>query len=233
MTTLKERPASIILSGIVGSTAYGLAGPNSDTDRLGVFMATTESFLGLDEPAETWTADQDDPDSTLHELGKLCRLALKANPTVSELLWLPTELYEVTTTIGAQLIALREKFLSANYVRSAYLGYARSQFDRMARGRAEKNARHTARLLHQGFVLWCTGRIPVRLDNPQWYLDFGSRVAAGAVDEARQLVAEYTARFDDTPTVLPAEPDRDAIDSWLKSTRLSLLYAADRPHDRR
>lgn len=36
----------LLLSGIVGSVAYGLAGPGSDTDRIGVFAAPTVAFHG-------------------------------------------------------------------------------------------------------------------------------------------------------------------------------------------
>ncbi len=39
-----------VYSCVVGSRAYGLAGPESDTDRRGVFVAPTESFWGLDKP---------------------------------------------------------------------------------------------------------------------------------------------------------------------------------------
>ena len=38
---------TILLQGIVGSTAYGLAGPDSDVDRLGVYAAPTLDFARL------------------------------------------------------------------------------------------------------------------------------------------------------------------------------------------
>lgn len=34
---------AMLLAGIVGSTAYGLAGPDSDVDRLGVFAVPTRA----------------------------------------------------------------------------------------------------------------------------------------------------------------------------------------------
>ncbi len=43
---------AVLLSGIVGSTAYGLAGPGSDVDRLGMFAAPTLDLLRLDPPRE-------------------------------------------------------------------------------------------------------------------------------------------------------------------------------------
>jgi len=74
---------SIILSGIVGSTAYGLAGPDSDVDRIGIFAAPTVAFHGLVMPAESHVTSK--PDRTMHEVRKWCRLALGCNPTVMEL----------------------------------------------------------------------------------------------------------------------------------------------------
>ena len=40
----------VLLSGVVGSTACGLAGPDSDVDRLGVYAAPTIEFHGLYPP---------------------------------------------------------------------------------------------------------------------------------------------------------------------------------------
>ena len=40
----------VILEGIVGSTAYGLARAGSDIDILGVYLAPAEDFLGLYPP---------------------------------------------------------------------------------------------------------------------------------------------------------------------------------------
>ena len=43
----REEPLDVVLEGIVGSTAYGLAGPDSDVDRIGVFQELTITFLRL------------------------------------------------------------------------------------------------------------------------------------------------------------------------------------------
>jgi hypothetical protein len=80
----KDRPGQIVLEGIVGSRAHGLAGENSDTDRRGVFIAPSVEFFGLDDVQET--ADNPYSDEVLHELGRFVRQALKANPGAIELL---------------------------------------------------------------------------------------------------------------------------------------------------
>lgn len=225
-----KRPSDIILSGIVGSNAYGLATPDSDVDRKGIFVAPTNAFLGLDHPVDVWDSHED-CDETLFELRKFLLLALKVNPTVTELLWLPD--YELLTPIGADLVLYRTAFLSAPYVRNAYLGYARSQFDKLAkrgdgsfsadtRKRTAKHARHIARLVHQGFELWSEGKLTVRLDRPEWFLAFGDRVADEGAVAAEALLDEFVKLFDDTPTVLPEKPERALVDRWLKGVRREL-----------
>lgn len=82
---------NVILEGIVGSTAYGLANPNkSDVDYLGIYLAPRRDVLGLNggTTVEKSYVTQN-PDRTLHEIGKFCRLALKCNPTIIDLLFLP------------------------------------------------------------------------------------------------------------------------------------------------
>jgi hypothetical protein len=117
------------------------------------------------------------PDRTLHEALKWCRLALDGNPTVQELVWLPGDLYEVCTGLGDELIGLREAFLSRKRVRDAYLGYATQQFRKLqargdgtfgsdVRNRSEKHARHLLRLLQQGTALHRTGRLELRVEDP-------------------------------------------------------------------
>ncbi|MUN41090.1 phosphatase domain-containing protein [Actinomadura litoris] len=228
-------PANVLLSGIVGSTAYGLAGPGSDIDRLGVYAAPTVEFHGLTPPAgRAATTVTTKPDVTFHEAGKFAALSLQANPTVTELMWLPDELYEARSALGDQLIGIRAAFLSAARVKDAYLGYATQQFKRMetrgdgsfsadTRKRTAKHARHLARLVHQGLGLYRTGELDVRLSDPGWYLGFGERVAAGDLAEARRVLARAEDDFAAARTPLPDEPDRDRVESWLHDVRAAHL----------
>lgn len=220
-----------ILEGIVGSTAYGLANENSDIDRLGIFLAEPEDVLSIHQPHEE-SVVKNDPDVTYHELGKFCRLALKCNPTVTELLWLLE--YEVVTTTGMNLIDLRTEFLSAKYVRNAYMGYADQQFYKLrARDgknfssdlgkRTSKHARHLARLVHQGYELYATGVLTVKLHDPQWYIDFGNNVESGNLDVAYNLMEEYEEKFNATESPLPARPKDDIIDEFVTNTRIEQM----------
>jgi len=222
----------VLLSGIVGSTAYGLNTPESDVDLLGIFAAPTTEFHGLTQPAESHVTTH--PDSTYHEARKAMRLMLSCNPTVTEILWLPNDLYETRTYFGDELVRFRIELLAYHRVRNAYLGYATQQFKKLeARGdgsfsadtrkRIAKHARHLYRLCHQGYTLHATGTLSVRLDDPQKFLDFGEHVADGNIEAARDMLAHYEGLFNWTPTVLPDEPNTAAAESWLQRVRKEYL----------
>ncbi|MEZ0067827.1 hypothetical protein ABIA32_003843 [Streptacidiphilus sp. MAP12-20] len=224
----EQREPAVLLSGIVGSTAYGLAHAGSDLDRLGVFAVPTEQLFGLHRPAESRVTTA--PDSTLHEAAKWCRLALSSNPTASELVWLPEDCYEVRTALGEELIAMRRSFVAAGPVRSSYLGYATQQFRKMvARGergdappaRQAKHARHLLRLLEQGVHLYRSGELRVRVADPESLRAEGERLAAEpSAAEARLAWAEdqFSRR-----SVLPDAPDERPATAWLRRVRLAQL----------
>lgn len=222
-------PGTVLLSGITGSTAYGLATEDSDIDRLGTYAAPTTAFHGLHPPlgkAASWVSTS--PDATYHEAGKLVSLLLKANPTVTELLWLPG--YEVTTALGEALIAIRSSLLSAVAVRNAYLGYASQQLHRLenrgdgsfssdTRKRTAKHGRHLARLCWQGMGLHASGVLEVRLppERAQRCRDFGEQVAADP-EIGRRILAAAEEVFD-APGVLPDHPDEATAQAWLLDVR--------------
>lgn len=214
-----------ILQGVVGSTAYGLDRPGSDIDRLGMYVAPTQAFLGLSRPKETRTSSK--PDITMHEIGKFCGLALKGNPTILELLWLDE--YEVVTRWGQRLLNIRQCFLSEKAVRSAYHGYALQQVNRLQRreeegkqgfgdvpvNRTAKHARHCMRLLRQGRELLETGRLTIRVPDPEFYWQFDD----ASVEEIASVFARESRRFTFAKSVLPAEPSRDTVEKVLLGIR--------------
>jgi predicted nucleotidyltransferase len=220
---------NVVLEGIVGSTAYGLATENSDIDKLGIYVEPTINFSGLDLFTDKdFSKVTTEPDRTLHELGKYCRLALRCNPTVLELLWLPEELLTTMSEEGRQLRARREWFLDPVLVRNAYMGYATSQFKRLSdrgftdfgsdlRNRTKKHARHLLRLMHQGYTLYTIGTLPIVLENPEMYFEFGEMVAFHP-GHANRVIKDYESKFDNAKTVLrPSDPK--PVDIWLKSIR--------------
>ena len=214
----------ILLAGVVGSTAYGLAHAGSDTDRLGMFAAPTEQLHGLHRPKESLVTTG--PDSTLHEAGKAVRLMLSSNPTASELLWL--ESYETRTPLGDELIGLRRSLHSAGAVRSAYLGYADQQFRKLLghrpeqRAKSAKHARHLVRLLRQAEQLHTTGEVTLRLPDPEAVRRLGEAIADDP-ERARPLLARAEAALD-RPGVLPQAPDEAAAEGWLRRVRRAFYH---------
>ncbi|MFC4373332.1 DNA polymerase beta superfamily protein [Nocardia halotolerans] len=224
---------NLLLEGIVGSTAYGLNTPTSDIDYAGIYVEPTSNLLGLHPPSRERATKKgrDGADATYHELGKAMSLALSCNPTAMETLWL--DHYTHTTEFGDELIGLRTEFLAARRVRNSFFGYATQQFHRLLEKgrfqgsletRREKHARHTMRVLWQGYELYTTGVLPIRVPNPQAYFDFGRQVIANpAAQCARELIAEYEVLFDAATTVLPDEPNEAPIEDLLQRIRRANL----------
>lgn len=233
-------PNDTLLGGVVGSTVYGLAREGSDEDRLGIFAADWPTLSGLNPPqGRQGTSEvQTNPDVTRHEVLKFCHLALGCNPTVLELMWLPE--YEAQHwLLGTHLITIRESFLSRLAVRRAYLGYATKQFQLLrARGdntfgsdlrkRTEKHARHLLRLLRQGVGLHATGRLTLKVQNPQEYFDFGEAVGRGDIVRAEKAMedAERLMDADVVRSPVSDQPNREEVQEWLRMVRYSVVPQA-------
>jgi len=216
-----------ILLGRVGSHAYGLAHEGSDEDFLGIFVAPTCEIAGLHWGREKESIVSQSPgsesnDSSLHEVGKYLRLALKVNPTVTELLWLQPDEYVTRVPISNYLIEIRESFLSEKYVRAAYRGYAFSQLEKfIAKGEFKaKHARHCLRLIHQGKALLKTGQLEVRVPDPQIYWDLLEMTD----EQVLELLRNELDKFDNVlSTPLQELPDDTKAIEVLKWIRLSHL----------
>ncbi len=217
--TQKGTIVNVLLSGIVGSTAYGLAHAGSDVDILGMFAAPTVELHGLHAVTESVVTTN--PDSTFHEARKAVRLIMGSNPTASELLWLDG--YEVLTPLGDELIDLRERLRSELGVRRSYLGYATQQLRKIkahgpeSRIRQAKHARHLVRLLLQAEELHTTGQLTIRLADPDEVRRLGEEIAERP-EAGDRLIARAEEALD-RPGVLPAEPDVAAAEAWLRRVR--------------
>jgi hypothetical protein len=155
----------IIYRCIVGSRAYGLETDGSDTDYRGIYLAPADmqwSLFGAPEQFED-NATQ----SCYWELQKFLTMALKANPNILECLYSP--LIEKVTDLGAELLAVRQHFLS-QMIFQTFNGYAMSQFKKIEQDRRNhgevrwKHAMHLLRLLLTGAATLRTGNVPVRVD---------------------------------------------------------------------
>ena len=155
----------VIFRCIVGSRAFGLDGPGSDTDRRGIYSPPADlhwSLYGVPEQLESPETQE-----CYWELQKFLDLALKANPNVLECLWTP--LIEHKTPLADELLAMRDAFLS-KLVYQTYNGYVLGQFkkieqDLRARGEVRwKHVMHLVRLLLSGVALLRDGVVVVRVE---------------------------------------------------------------------
>lgn len=207
-------PGQVILRSVLGSQAYGMATPDSDYDRQGIFVASRKRLTGLTQQKETVCVT--DPDFTFHEVGKFMRLALKCNPTILEQLYVEDP--EVCTHSGSLLRSYAEIFLSRDRVLGAFGGYAMEQIKRLQRRgdgtfssdtqhRREKHARHCFRLLWQGKQLLEDGHLTVRVhpDKVAQLFEVGRMNDQDLVMAFEQEDALFKASYE--KSTLPEKPD--------------------------
>lgn len=220
-------PGRVALVALVGSHAYGTNRPDSDYDYRGFYVAPTERLFDLDgRSVVDGSFTRDEPDLALHEVGKFCRLAAAANPTVLEVLWAEPVNMDGSMGAGAMLRANRKVFLSKRVLKT-YGGYAMGQLRQAAVGtggsrgqahlRREKFKLHTLRLMRAGIYALRTGDLQVRVEDPKalWAeatqsLAYLERVFAGLDTEMRVAAQQ---------SPLPDEPDYDGINLMLRTIR--------------
>lgn len=161
----------IIYRCVVGSQAFGLSEPGSDTDRRGIYLPPAAwhwSLYGVPEQIEPHRTTPDaDRAEVYWELQKFLVMALKGNPNILECLHTP--LVEEATPLARELLDGRKAFLS-KIIYQTYNGYVMSQFKKLeqdlrARGEIKwKHAMHLMRLLLSGVTALREGELRLRLD---------------------------------------------------------------------
>ena len=210
-----------IYAAVVGSKAFGLDTAASDVDTRGVYVAPTDAFWSLvkppthvEGPADQWFS---------WEVERFCELALRANPNALEVLHSP--LVVIMTPAGRELVGLRAAFVS-QLVYQTYSGYVLSQFKKLEtdirlRGAPRwKHVMHLLRLLISARDLLADGilRIDVAAHRDQLLAVSRGELSWDAVESWRlRLHHELDAAMD--RTLLPAEPDVEKVDAWLRSIR--------------
>jgi len=213
----------VIYRCIVGSRAYGLDSPASDTDRRGIYLPPAElhwSLYGVPEQLENEATQE-----AYWEIQKFIVLALKANPNVLECLYTP--LVEMKTPLADELLQMRAIFLS-RLVYQTYNGYVMSQFKKMQadirnQGQVKwKHVMHLIRLLQSGIVALREGYVPVRVDQHREQLLAIKRgeVPWDDVEKWRlSLHREFDAAF--AQTKLADRPDYERANAFLIKARRS------------
>jgi len=219
---------SLHLVVLAGSRSYALDGAGSDDDYLGVFTVPARRMLsiaGLDRD----THAGNDPDFTLHEIGKFCRLALAGNPAILETLWNPRVLS--CDAWGERLRASRSRCLHRGSL-GVYVAYAEAQMKKMVRGSGMhskggvyggKFGMHLLRLLHAGLALGRTGEVmvevPERLRRRLLDVRGGKATMEEVRAEADPLLAELKELS--RANALPEGPDAAAFDALVVEARMA------------
>ncbi len=239
--------STTILRGLVGSTIHGLNVHDGleDRDEMGVCVEDIACVVGLDtfeqyiyrtaaerEQRHDAKSRAGDLDLTIFSLRKYIRLALKGNPTVLNLLFVPPSECVIRTSLGAQLQELAPLIVSRE-AGKAFLGYLQAQLQRLVGERGQKNvnrpelvaahgfdtkyAMHMLRLGYQGVEVMQTGRLSFPMREPDRAWLFGVRQGQATLDEcltrAGQLEREIKDLIDSGP--IREKPDRAAVESWM------------------
>ena len=119
-----------------GSTLYNLNTKDSDVDTSGIYLATRNSLFGLGFDYQAQVSDEKH-DTTWFELGELCGLLLKSNPTVLESLFIPeNKIITKPNEILMPLFENRNEFITKQCF-MPFVGYAYQQVKK-ARGLNKK-----------------------------------------------------------------------------------------------
>jgi predicted nucleotidyltransferase len=225
---LERRRLSLCLLVQSGSKAYGIDVEGSDDDFVGVFVPALRDFLSLRGYGPETHAGND-PDFTLHEIGKFCRLALKGNPAILETLWNPNLLHR--TKVGEELLRLKRSFLHRESL-DVYVDYAEAQLKKMVKGKGlhakggtynGKYGAHLIRLIHSGLDLAETGEVTVRvspkLAETLLEIRSGKRSMEQVLSMARPLLDKLKGLTRENS--LPARADEDRINEFVVEARSS------------
>ncbi len=232
-----------------GSEALGISSESSDFDYVGVYLDDMKDIAGFapDDNFQYRSAtvrtglhnaksEPGDIDLSMYGLRKFVMLALGGNPNILNVLYDSNPYF--TTEIGTQLQFLKEKIVSVRAAQ-AFLGYLRSQRDRLvgsigqkgvnrdaleaAYGYDTKYAMHVMRLGMQGLQLLTIGKlsIPMQAGDAAYLRSIhrgeetlNSIINAAATYEKRMQTILDAGVSD----VLRATPDRAYMENWLLNT---------------
>ncbi|AHH94238.1 nucleotidyltransferase domain-containing protein [Kutzneria viridogrisea] len=210
-----------VLSVVVGSRAYGLHTEESDVDIRGVYVPPTELFWGFDKPPSS--VDGPGVERLNWEVEHFCALAIKANPTVLEVLASP--LVQVSTPLGKELRALLPALLSQraadSFRRATAQQFARASAAMASGGTPRwKQVMHVLRMLTMCERLLSTGELVLAVGAHREQLlavkegDVPWKDVLSWVEDLRDRTASAVLR-----SPLPVVPDAGAVERWLISVR--------------
>lgn len=237
----------VVLQGLVGSTVYGLNVGDGidDRDEMGVCVEPISMAMGLTgfeqyiyRTAVERTGDHNtksqagDLDLVVYSLRKYVRLALKGNPSILALLFVPDDSLVKINDVGYALRELVPQLISRK-AGGAFLGYLQAQKQRLLgeRGQMRSNrpelvekygfntkyAMHMLRLGYQGVELLTTGRLTIPTPEPQRTELLGLRRGEMPLQEALTRAGELECELKDLlgHSSLPELPDKEFVEKWM------------------
>lgn len=223
-----------------GSTVLGLSTGSGDRDELGICVEDPEYVIGLKRfeqyvyrtAADGERSGPGDLDLTVYSLRKWCSLALKGNPTIITMLFVPDSACMVLTPTAEALRDLSWAFASRQ-AGNAFLGYMQQQRQRLMGERGQRNVKrpeleaahgydtkyagHIMRLGYQGIEYLRTGSISVPMHATEREAVLAVRNGEVDLNEVLSrtgyLEAELKELLDSSP--LQPEPDFDAVNDFL------------------
>jgi predicted nucleotidyltransferase len=176
-----------------------------------------------------------DLDLTIFSLRKFLRLAMQGNPQILQCLFVPALLTIKADARGLQLQELAPAIVSRQ-AGNRYLGYLEAQKQRLMGERGQKKvnrpeleakygfdtkyAMHILRLGFQGVELLSTGKLTLPMPEHDRAFVYATRCGdvplQDVLTKAGELEQQIKDLLHDAP--VPAEPDRDAIESWMLNT---------------
>lgn len=211
----KQFPGKILFAKVWGSRSHNCEVHDSDWDYSGVYAAPLRVLLGLNPPKET--CDGQNPDYSFHEAGKFCRLLLRGNPGILEMLWTDRMTYE--SDEWNSLKQHRRKFLSQQAV-DQYVGFAESQIKLIKRqGFREKSAYHLVRLLQDAKRIAAGGEPVVWKEGEEREELMEIRSGKCDLTYIDMLAAQLLNEISENVKDLPAHGDEQFLEDWLINLR--------------
>ena len=117
---------NLIYKTIVGSKAYGIDTPESDTDIKGITIAPKEYYFGL----RVFEQQEIGKDCTIYAINKFVKLARDNNPNILEMLYVDPKHILFINKYGERLRENRDLFLSKK-AKWSFAGYSYAQLKRI------------------------------------------------------------------------------------------------------
>ncbi len=231
-----------ILECVVGSTVHGTAVKDGleDLDLMAVVIEDQKTFAGFNA-TDTWTSrtkpmgvrsEAGDVDYVAYGLRKYLNLALKGNPSILLMLFVPPEHIRESTIEGRALRGLASSVVS----KQAYMpfrGYMRQQHERLLGLRGQRNvtrpelveaygydtkyAAHVIRLGLQGTELLTTGRMSLPMQEADRELCVKVRTGGFTLVQVSEQIIEAEKRLDAAyaASTLQERPDTATVERWM------------------